>query len=265
MLAKIRIKIQNMMKKIFIPIIAFSLVLVSLVGWHASTYSASGAPYSDPDKDGPEKGLTACTKTTDNHIFLMRQAWQSNLTTMMDQEKPTSDMVDEAFESQRTYRCWLDYLCEAVMYSANVDPVQTQTENPTSIGTGEQIQRKLTTAEIDQVPGCAKPQDIQIPETQIEYMPACRARSAETDVVVQAAQGNYAKCREMVDRELSVSFIGLKKTLKNNSSQQQIRPLREKFSSIVMKMLAMEMHMAILKGEVESFDSRLPCYAKKCD
>ena len=32
-----------------------------------------------------------------------------------------------------------------------------------------------------------------------------------------------------------------------------------------MKMMVMENHMGILKEEIESLDSRLPCYAKKCD
>jgi hypothetical protein len=254
----IRSTIRNPMKKIIFPLIAILLLAIGLVGWRSPTYSKSGPPYANPNEDGPE-GLTKCTKTIANQKLLMRTAWQKNLSDMMAQEKPASEMVDEGFESLRTYRCWLDYLCEAVMYSANrgVD----ENRNQAAGASGDSL-RPLTEAEIELVPGCASPESLQIPETQIEYIPACRVGNEGT---IEAANDNYVQCREMVEQDMSIAFIALEKTLKDNSSQQQIRPLRDKFTSIIMKMAAMKNHMAILKGQLEGLDLRLPCYAKKCD
>ena len=259
------------------------------MGWKSLTYSL-GPPYPNPDQD--EINLSSCTKTTANQIYIMRDAWQKNLTAMMAQEKPASEMVDEGFESIRTYRCWLDYLCEAVLYSANADPKSTLVnpdENPVNPASGYRpltSSRLLVVGDIDGLPGCASSDKVQIPGTQIQYLRACQVGSTDT---VLGAQGNYAECRDQVEKIFSCkkknenddpnnaipdnvcdpgkspAFIALQATLKGNSAQQVARPLRDKFSSILLKMAAMEGHMSTLVGQVESLDLRLPCYAEKCD
>jgi len=245
------------MKKIILPLIGIFLLSVGIFSWHSSTYGQA----------------MTCAKTIDSQISIMRAAWQKNLTVMMDQEKPASEMVDEAFEGISTYRCWLDYLCEAVLYSANADPKSTRLnpEDPNSKYRALTAGRVFSSAgEIELVPGCAYPDSLGIPGTQIEYIPACRVGNENTG---SAAQGNYSECREQVQRDFlgdkdltkSSAFIALISTLKNNSAQQLARPLRDKFSSILLQMNAMEGHMSTLVNQVVKLDSRLPCYAGKCD
>lgn len=256
------------MKKALIPIIGIGLLLVGLVSWRSTAYS-NVPPYPNPNVDEPN--LSKCTKTTANQIYVMREAWKKNLAVMMDQEKPASEMVDEGFESNHTYRCWLDYLCEAVLYSANADPKSTL-KDPQDSASGYRAlvsSRYLGTmkGEIETVPGCAYSDKLEIPETQIQYIPACQvgAKDANDGKTIAIAQANYAECRRQVDQEAAFAFTALQATLKDNSAQQQVRPLRDKFSSIILQLHAMESHMTTLTNQVVSLDSRLPCYAAKCD
>jgi hypothetical protein len=262
------------MKKIILLIIGTCVLLGGLLVSGSSTQSASNLPYPEPVQG--EEGLSACQKTMANQIYLMRSGYSQNLNTLLAQEKPTSDMVDEAFEGLRTYRCWLDYLCEAVLYSSNADPDATKYSGG-----------KLSTLEIDQVPGCAKPENIQIPGTQIQYIPACSASGQKNLVnenTINLAQTNFADCHKLVEQDFadipqnpskkdvntfgkdqSPAFIGLEKALKANSADQEVRPLRDKFESILLKMQGMENHMTFLKEQIESLDARIPCYCEKCD
>ncbi len=261
------------MKKVLIPIIAIALILAGLVFARSSTYSASGLPYPDPTKDGPPPPkMSVCGKTAANIGYLMRKAWEKNLNSIIVQEKPTSEKVDDGYESLRTYHCWLDYLCEAVQYSGSASESATlkDTKNP---GSG---QRPLTTGEINQVPGCTSPDGIEIPDMKLEYIPACKALDVNT---VAETQTNYLDCRMLVEREFagdpngksdfdpsaSLAFITLNNSLRSDSADGELKPLREKFSSILLKMLAMEDHMTTLKEQVLTLDKKLPCYVGKCD
>ena len=76
-----------------------------------------------------------------------QKAWSDNLDTLMGQEKPASEMVDEAFENMRTYQCWLDYICRAVQFSGYGPP-------EAAFGTG------LTSTQLGVVPGCQAPEDM---------------------------------------------------------------------------------------------------------
>lgn len=266
------------MKKLIIPITAILLLAFSLMGLGSGTQSASNLPYPEPVAD--EEGLSACKKTMANQIFLMRSAYNQNLSDLLVQEKPTSEMVDESFEALRTYRCWLDYACYAVLYSANADPKATES-------TGG----KLLSGQIQPIPGCAKPENIEIPGTQIQYVPACSATGetrADEKRTIEFAYGNYTDCKNLVEREFgdylsvdrtakevdtfpkdamdrSPGYIALEKALKANSAEQQVRPLRDKFQSILLKMQGMEGHMTFLKEQLLSLDTRLACYCSKCD
>jgi hypothetical protein len=256
------------MKKYFVSIIAIVLLVVGLVATRSSTYSASDMPYKGPITDEP--GLSACKKTAVNTGYLMRKAWFQNLNELMAQEKPTSEKVDEGYESLRTYRCWLDYLCEAVLYSGQASEVATRKDpkNPNS-------QRPLTKAEIRHIPGCVSPNGIEIPGVKLEYIPACGVGPNGTIV---DANANFYDCQALVNREFSgdtgassldpgasLAFIALNNTLRADSADGEIKPLREKFTSILMKMLSMEDHMTTLKEQILTLDKKLPCYVDKCD
>lgn len=262
------------MKKILIPLIAILLLAFSLLGWGSGTHSASNLPYPEPVQG--EEGLSACEKTVANQIYVMRAAYNGNLSKLLTQEKPTSKKVDEGFEALRTYRCWLDYVCEAVLYSANADPKDTNNGA-----------NKLVTGQIESIPGCAKPENIEIPGTQIQYLPACTVSGGVNAVdnrAVEEAYKNFTDCQSLVQQDFadippnpskkevstfgmdqSPAYIGLEKALKADSAEQQVRPLRDKFQSILLKMQGMEDHMTFLKEQVQTLDTRMTCYCPICD
>jgi len=254
------------MKRIIIPIIAVTLILIGFVVTRSSTYSASGLPYPDLDPD-PNKvpaSSVNCVRSAANTAYLMRKAWTDNLNALLAQEKPTSEKVDDGYESLRTYRCWLDYLCKAVQYSGPAAKSATL-KDPKNPNSGY---RPLTKGEISQVPGCASPNGMEIPGLQIQYIPACRVGNVDT---VESTQANFSDCRKLVEREFSgdpdtsLAFIALNNSLRMDSANGEIKPLKEKFSSILLQMLAMEDHMTSLKEQILTLDKKMPCYVGKCD
>jgi hypothetical protein len=190
---------------------------------------------------------------------------------MMTQEKPTSEMVDDAFESLRTYRCWLDYLCETVTYS----------------GLQDSGAREIRLPALDKLPGCMVPFNIEIiadgkPVTTLKYLPECNVEKNES--TMKLIQTNLDICHNRVGREFgeipaggstaqaaeissntSSAYIALESTLKKNSAEQSVRPVAEKLQTILDKMGGMVDGMTLLKEQLLQFDKRLPCYIKKCD
>ncbi|MBN2095910.1 hypothetical protein JW752_00730 [Candidatus Peregrinibacteria bacterium] len=262
------------MKKLFIPIIGLTAILISLLVWNRLTLSAADVPYPNP---GAKENPSACVQVVANEMTLMRNGWQENLNTMLDQEKPTSEIVDEAFESLRTYRCWLDYLCETVLFSGNAEPfdmINQETKEPL----------KLTNEHIDKLPGCVAPENIEIPGTNLHYLEECSAYDSG-GWTLPLANKNYESCRRLVNmdfseledsgslttsqlekfKENSKAFIGLERALKVNNGEKKNRALQNKLSSILEKMLAMENHMELLKQHLFRLDAMLPCLATKCD
>ncbi len=258
------------MKKYIFIIIGISILLTGLIGWGSKLYSETDLPYPNPTD---QEGLNACTQSTKNEISLMRDAKDQNLNTMLDQEKPCSEIVDEAFENMRTYRCWLDYLCEAVLYSSNAEP--TDIEILTGI-------ERLTSEHIDPLPGCVRPENIEIPGTKLKFLEHCPV-AKETGNKFNLVTANFSKCRELVKQEFAESpeessseatesfrnkssaYIAMERSLKACSSEKKNRALKNKLSSIINKMHAMESHMELLKSHILKLDSLLPCYPAECD
>jgi len=261
------------MKKFFIPIIGLVTILISLLAWNELTLSVSDVPYPNP---GAKENPSACVQVVANEMTLMRNGWQENLDTMLDQEKPTSEIVDEAFEGLRTYRCWLDYLCEAVLFSGNADPLVMINQT-----TKEPLQ--LTSEHVDKLPGCVAPETITIPGTNLHYLDQCNAQGS--DLAITLANKNYEACRRLVNMDFSEledsgslttnqletfknnskAFIGLERALKVNNGEKKNRALQNKLTSILEKMLAMEGHMDLLKQHLFRLDAMLPCLATECD
>ena len=259
------------MKKVLIPIISITIFLTGIIGWQKLTYSGTNIPY--PDAYNAPPGHTSCLHVVANEIMLMNNGWQENRQTMLDQEKPTSEIVDEAFESMRTYRCWLDYLCEGVLFSGNADPlimIDQITKEPLT----------LTWEHIDKLSGCTAPENVEIPGTELKYLSQCYVG---IEHAIVSAYKNYESCRRLVNldfteleslstkkdlesfKQRSKAFIGLERDLKVNNGEKKNRALQNKLSSILNKMLAMESHMELLKQHLFKFDAMLPCLATKCD
>jgi len=270
-----------MTKKILLPIIGITLLLISLISWRTGTYSKSGLPYPNiPEPKGPD----ACLQSIANEASIMKDSWNANLALLMQQPKAPSDKVDEGFEGLRTYHCWLDYLCQAVLFSGNAD------ENKMTDGKGNQIPIGQF---LNTLPGCIAPSKVVIPGTKLKYMPYCKI-SRNAEAYVGDTEAHYRQCQSLVQMEFadtteadtyygddspgklpaimkeklkdqSGAFIGLENQLKSNAADQKSRVLQEKLADIVSKMHGMESHMDILKGYMEQFDQRLPCLAGKCD
>ena len=199
---------------------------------------------------------------------------------MGDQEKATSEIVDEAFESMRTYWCWLDYLCEAVLYSSIEDSERIKKREEE---TGMPFQ--ITTEHIDRLPSCAKPQDIEIPGTRLKFMDQCSI--GRSDVLLSKAEENYQSCRRLVNNNFSElpdpekgsknakaveafknqsgAIISIERALKAKSAEKQNRALQNKLSDILNGMYAMEAHMEILREQMFKVDSLMSCYIEQCD
>ncbi len=262
------------MKKFIIPIISITILLTGIIGWQKLTYSGTNIPY--PDAYSANPGHMSCLHVVANEIMLMNNGWQENRQTMLDQEKPTSEIVDEAFESMRTYRCWLDYLCEGVLFSGNADPlimIDQTTKEPLT----------FTWEHIDKLPGCTAPENVEIPGTKLKYLEQCHVGREQT---IATIYGNYISCRKLVNldfteleesnkspskidlesfKQRSKAFIGLERDLKVDNGKKKNRALQNKLSSILNKMMAMESHMELLKQHLFKFDAMLPCLATKCD
>lgn len=259
-----------MNKKFIIPIIGISVVLVGLISWSGKLHSQTNLPYP---QIVPQPKLSACVQSVANEMALMRDAWDQNLRDMLDQENACSEMVDDAFESMRTYRCWSDYLCETVLFSARADP--------------EAMEGKPITSEhIASLPGCVKPENVEIPGTSLKFLEHCRIYGHEHDWF-NIAQANYEQCRRLVNYDFSVlpdpdkgskssktietfknqstAFIAVERELKACNGRKKTSALTNKLSSIIEKMLAMEDHMELLKANMFKFDSLWPCPAAKCD
>src|SRR3989338_1174732 len=112
----------SMNKKRFLPIIGI-ITILGLVVLAPPLYSKTNLPYPTPKEI--KGGLSVCKQVFINKMSEMRSAWEVNLETLTSQEKPASEMVDEAFEGVRTYRCWLEYLCRSVRYSCSANPASS--------------------------------------------------------------------------------------------------------------------------------------------
>lgn len=238
--------------------------IISLIFWIRPLYSQTNLPY--PEIKDIEGGPSQCSQAFINRMSTMRGAWEANLETLTSQEKPVSEMVDEAFEGVRTYRCWLEYLCRSVRYSGPANPIESE-------GTG------LAEVHIGQVPGCAEPEDITIPTISgpaFQYIDKCHAEGLEK------AQSNYNECMQYLElnfgqpatenaqkhledlKQKSTVFLTLEKKLKQVHAQQSARAMEDKLRIILNKMHAMEGYAQTLKTFIFKLEALLPCYAKPC-
>ena len=265
------------MKKL-LPIIGIAILTLVIIGWRSGTYSKSKLPYPNMSvKDG--SSASTCVQSIANEIYLMKSAHNQHFQSVIEQEKATSEVVGETYESLRTYRCWLDNLCEAVLYSSLANPKQMAKDKKDGVSVGGYLKTQ---------PGCVSAEKIQIPTTKIKYMSYC-AVSSNVSTVHADALVNYDACRDLVRaqfadlteaelnkknissdaikriQQASAGMVSMETALKKKAAKQKSTILADKLSSIVLKMHSMEASVNQLYEYMEKFDQRLPCYIKKCD
>lgn len=282
------------MKKLFILTISLIAIGSSFLMIQPETHSNNGLPYPNPDES---INPSPCLARVANEVVTMRDAWHKNLKDLKAQEKAPSEKVDEAFESMRTYRCWLDYLCESVLKSTDIETIKDENGNlyyPDQDNVPFDNVDFLA-RQIDTLPGCAPALDLDGLDylisgnpggTLISYLDQCyvpisvNSRSAVSHL-------NYLDCRSLVELEFtegevtdksnfsatsaetfkdsSSAFQTVERMLKSDSADSTSRGLKKKLSSIITKMHALESHVETLKQHMFKFDAMLPCYAGQCD
>jgi hypothetical protein len=234
-------------------------VLLTLI-MPPKTHSLENVPYPQ---------ATTCRQSIENERFLMDAAWQSYLDTLETQEKPASEMVDEAYESLRTYRCWLDYLCLSARFSAGADEV-----NAPKVGNGPEAFSPIIDSQIGTISGCAAPEDIRYGDRALRVLDNCKANTSEAREIVAIGATNYESCRELVFRDFysaeganadSPAFTRLERKLKQVSADQKNRVLTRKLASIGGKLKGLEANLNRLSSQVGKVYSKLPCLVAKCD
>ncbi|MBN2307227.1 hypothetical protein JXD20_04540 [Candidatus Peregrinibacteria bacterium] len=157
------------MKKSYITIAAIMLCVgYGVLSWEIMSYSDPPSPANSrfaqtcsittqSDEGAPEKTYDLCCIDYHEALEAVKVDWQNNLEQLTAQEKPASEMVDEAYESLRTYDCWMEYICRAVLYSGYA-PLES------SLGTG------LKEEHLGIVPGCQAPDNLRLESEYNQFL-----------------------------------------------------------------------------------------------
>jgi len=116
---------------------------------------------------------------------------------------------------------------------------------------------------------------------KIPYFPQCMSditnKNASPDLIT--ARDSYQRCIAVLDSKFackddedslkkctseSIAFVKLESTLKRAHADQKARVLEDKLSSIITKMLTMEMHAEYLKTKLTNLEKLYSCYPPKC-
>jgi len=234
----------------------------------------------------------------------VKRDWDTSLQALIDQEIPASEMVADAYESMRTYNCWLEYICRAVEFSgraplASVKP-STNIEGGTPISTG------LTSKHIGIVPGCQKPEDMKMEKEwdsfinkmastpiigqpmetlgdyyvseKMNFFPRCMTDTNNQSPSLPIVNRNYNKCKEALEFRFSCkagdndpsctnksnAFVKIDNILKKKNADQKASAIENKLGDIVPKLQTMEIHVGYMSNFLQQLNSRLACFAAKC-
>lgn len=275
-------------------------------GWTKITSSNSTTPEESKfastcsSGQGSDATYNRCCIDYNEAIDAAEKDWQTNLNRLVDQQKPASQMVDEAYENLRTYNCWLEYICRGVEYSGYA-PIQS------SIGTG------LTSDHIGRVPGCQLPENLKMDsnyneftqgmkkvpllgsaivlkdnlyiQNKISFFPSCMSDPINNQSPsVAVANANFQACKLTIESkfgcnntdvlsnpekfkdcmESSNTIVKMETALKRSAADQKASALERKMTTIVNKMNSMQEHVGYLSNFLKQLDLRLPCFAKVC-
>jgi len=243
-------KITNMKKLISIIATTITLTLIFFV-WQNNLLSSTGNTTKE----------VQCVADWERQMSESYQKWSSNLSDLIQQEKPGSEMVDDAFENLRTYSCWLEYTCKAVAYSVLIsDPEITKDTGIHAVHL-EEIGDFVGT-----VPTCADPEDIEMPSGKLDYIESCgEVSEKETNTKrFNNAVGLYEQCKDSVLTKGEEAMVQLESSVRSTSSKQRARALSDKLASIVNKMSEMESHMIYVGKSLRQVDTELNCYINQC-
>ncbi len=263
------------------------IIGIAFVSWNQMTHAQSADP--EISNRCSDAGDVACCEQYNGAIEAVESDWEASLNILTGQERPASEMVDDAYENLRTYNCWLEYICRSVQYSGYA-PIESGVAGLTSVHLGE-------------VPGCQDAEDItlgtdyasfvdkmqKVPllatnNTRINYFPACQAgvSNNESAVNVVAVNTNFEACKATIERKFgcdpsaddfeacanglnqSTAIAVMETALKTSHAEQKASALENKLASIVTKMHAMETHLTYVYNFLSQLDQRLYCVAKKC-
>lgn len=295
------------MKKTYLTIASLILcVMYGVLSWDIITHSQPPGPedsqYAElcsntigSNTGGPDTTYNMCCIDYNEALDAVKRDWEENLQKLIGQEKAASDMVEDGYESLRTYNCWMEYICRAVQYSGHA-PIES------AIGTG------LRSEHLGTVPGCQDPEDLlmkseynQFMETmkdvliigvpiekveqafidnKINYFPRCQTdeESNNRSPNITQAKTQYDNCKRALELnfgcpketddvlcpESSSAFVTLENVLKKRHGDQKAAALERKLSTIITKMHAMEEHVGYLSKYLQSLENRFKCYAAKC-
>jgi hypothetical protein len=302
------------MKKTYLTLASIILCVgYGILSWDIVTHSVAAAP-----EDSQFAGLCSNTVTTPSSLPItmyneccidynealdaVKRDWQNSLQQLINQEKPASEMVDDGYESLRTYDCWAEYICRAVQYSGHA-PIES------AQGTG------LKKTHLGVVPGCQSPDNLrmgseynkflnglkEVPimgvpagaigdltidtfndiktENQINFFPRCMTDPIDNERPnLTQAKEQYDACKRALElnfgcpagvddalcADTSTAFVTLETVLKKRQGDQKAAALEKKLSTIVPKLQNMEAHVDSLKNFLKQLDDRFVCYAGKC-
>lgn len=258
-------KKNNMHKKFLIIGLLVTFTLSgSVYVYTRPSISATDLRYPDP---------ASCQQSWLNEMDLMQTAWSNHLEQLTDEEQPTSELVGDAFESLRTYQCWLQYLCHTVRISGIYSPREAAS-----------LQLK---SGIPTIPGCAPLRDIEIPGVTLSYMPRCTAQEGKTPEDISTL--NYNACREDYLRQFadtkeakesgetgkpegpegvynkSVAFIALESVLRQNAYHKKSMIMTKKLNGILEQMHSLEISVVLMGDLMKQLSTKITCFPNKCD
>ena len=263
-------------------------------GSEDSQFAGICSTTTTPDNAAPSTTYNMCCIDYNEALDAVKRDWQASLQKLINQEEAASDMVDDGYESLRTYNCWVEYICRAVQYSGHA-PIES------AIGTG------LTSEHLGIVPGCQKADNLkmekeyntlmqtmkEIPivgilpsevektmiENKINFFPRCMTdpNDNRSPNIVQA-KSQYDACKRALEMNFgcstgidevrcvdrSTAFVTLETILKKKQGDQKAAALEKKLGTIVPKLQDMEAHVGYLSNFLNQLDARFSCYAGKC-
>jgi len=279
---------NNMSKKTII-IIGF---ILSVTGWQLTTHSQETAESVHTAACSNDQ----CCITYREGLDALELDWARNLELLKDQPRSTSSMVDEAFENLRTYRCWAEYVCSAVLYSGLNSFKTVIRVDGSSSG--------ITSDHIATLPGCQPPEDIDLEAawndyidiqkalpifgdiseiyatSKFNFIPQCITSSDNREPRgIQRAAENYGSCLTEVESRFNcdeddsanecaskkLSLIQVTTALQKNSANQKGAALENKLVSILSKLNGMESHLDYLKVKLSVLGQRYACAPPDCD
>jgi len=264
------------MNRIFIPVLAGSVLLLTLVFSFGVpvTESAQSSPYDSVCTNDDEGGKACCV---DYHKLYdqVKADWDANLDLLADQETPASELVDQAFLDYRTFDCHARYLCEAVLFSS-LSQFSTL-KNLESTG--------ITHRQIRPIPGCPRPQNIRYGDSAQLFWNNIKTGAGALSGLIkpnrlnpvlscmgQSTLNAYNECVAMLRADLSPlggapssQMLTLVRSLQGAHADQQGRALEAKLHTITQGMQGMLIHADTLKQNLRSAEQRFACYLPQCN